>query len=83
MAKIIKALLPVAVVSTLVVLVFGVYLFFIGIPRTQARNLYNEGVLSIQAGEIRPAIQYFRAALNYWPEEHIKTALLELEQLSF
>jgi hypothetical protein len=83
MVKIIRALIPTAIVSTLIVLIFGMYLFFIGIPRTQARNLYNEGVLSIQAGEIRPAIQYFRSALSYWPEDYIKTALLELEQLSF
>ena len=82
MKKLVKALLPVAVVSTVVMSVFNVYLYFIGIPRTQARNLYNEGVLSIQSGQIRPAIQYFRAALNYWPETYIKTALAELEQLT-
>ncbi len=82
LSKPIKIALSVLSVSLLTTALYVLYIVLIGMPKTQARNYYNEGVLSIQKGEIRAAIQDFQTAVNYWPESYIVTELHRLESLS-
>ncbi len=79
---ILKTAGKVAGISLAVAAVFGLYLVFIGIPKTQARNYYNKGVLSIQSGQVREGLQDFQTAVSYWPEPYIVAQLNGLQQLS-
>lgn len=80
--KIVRTTLQVSLASLAVALLFGIYIVLVGIPKTQARNLYNQGVISIQSGNIREGMQYFREATVAWPEPYILDELNRLEQLS-
>lgn len=65
--------------SLLIATVFLVYLLFMGIPRTQARNLYNQAIVAADFGSITTAQRHFQEALLYWPEPYIQQKLDQLK----
>lgn len=66
-------------VSLAVALLFLVYLVTLGIPKTTARNLYNEATLALKAGETAQARNLLEEAYKAWPEPYIKQELDNLE----
>ncbi len=73
--RIIPALLRSAAVSLLVALIFGGYLILIGIPKSTARNLYNQALLAADMGDLEKADQLLQDAYAAWPEDYIQEAL--------
>ncbi len=51
------------------------YLEFIGIPRTQARNFYNLGINELDKGNKTKALEYLNDGLKYWNENYIQDAI--------
>lgn len=58
-------------VSVLVAGVFGAYLVFVGIPKTQARNLYNEAQVARSSGDEGAYSELLDKAYAAWPEGYI------------
>lgn len=59
-------------ISLLVAGTFLTYMFLIGIPKTKARNYYNQAMIARQEGDEAKAQENFEKALNYWNEEYIR-----------
>lgn len=57
------------------------YVLIIGIPKTTARNLYNEGHRLISNGEFEKGLTIFKDAYEAYPEDYIQKSIIELEQL--
>jgi hypothetical protein len=76
-----RALVKPLIATFVVGAIFLAYLMYIGIPKTQARNLYNEGLLQIQQGNISDGLELYRQAYTTWPEEYIKQELAAWENL--
>lgn len=64
-------------ISLLVAGIFLAYMFLIGIPKTKARNYYNQGMIARQEGNEIQAQKDFEKALSYWKEEYIKREMQE------
>ncbi len=60
-------------------LLFGLYLFLIGIPKTQARNLFNAGQFAELQNDKAQAVNYYLQALRIWPEQYIREQLKQFE----
>lgn len=60
------------VVSLMIAFGFIAYMIAIGVPKTQARNDYNRGILALEAGNEDVAIDYFEYALDHWDEKYIR-----------
>jgi cell division protein FtsN len=58
-----------------VLITFILYLYFIGIPKTQARNHFNLGQIAENEGDVSTAKEEYQKALDYWNERYIKEAL--------
>jgi hypothetical protein len=69
--KALKRALPVLVLSIAVAAVYGAYIYFVGIPRTSARHLYNEAQQAFKAGNISTGLQKLDQAYAAWPETYI------------
>ncbi len=67
--------------SVALCLVFGVYLALIGIPRTEARNLFNKGEVALALDDKAAAKDYFEQAYAKWPESYIAEELGKLNSL--
>ncbi|BCX13722.1 MAG: hypothetical protein KatS3mg085_254 [Candidatus Dojkabacteria bacterium] len=76
----IKNFLLAITVSIVTFFAFCIYLIFIGIPKTQARNYYNKAIIAIEFGARDEAITYLSTALKYWEENYIKQKLLEITE---
>lgn len=50
----------------------------IGVPKTQARNLYNDAQLELGSGQISAARNLLEQAYKTWPEAYIQEALENL-----
>jgi hypothetical protein len=66
-------------VSIIISLLFLVYLVFVGIPKTQARNYYNKALIELENNNIEKAVNYLQTALNYWDEKYIRRKLYEIK----
>ena len=64
-------LLPLVIVSIALIAGFYLYLTFIGIPRTQARNYYNQAVDEMDKGNNTKALEYVNEGLKYWNEPYL------------
>lgn len=65
-----------SLLATVVVgLLFSVYLLFVGVPRTHARNLYNEAEALFTQGDDNESRQKLEAAYAVWPEQYILDTL--------
>lgn len=53
-------------VSVLLTIVASLYLALIGIPKTQAKNLTNQGIRMYQQGDLSGAKQKFEQAQQIW-----------------
>lgn len=58
---------------------FLAYMFLIGIPKTKARNYYNQGMIAREEGNEAEAQKDFEKALTYWDEEYIKKEMKKSE----
>jgi uncharacterized membrane protein YukC len=58
-----------------VLIIFLLYLYFIGIPKTQARNHFNLAQIAENDGDVSTAKEEYKKALTYWNEGYIKEAL--------
>lgn len=67
----IKGLIKASLLSITLASLFLSYLYFIGIPKTNARNLYNQAETALSLGNIDKAYMLLRQAVNAWPEEYI------------
>lgn len=59
-------------ISILIAGIFLAYMFLIGIPKTKARNYYNQGMIAREEGNEAEAQKNFEKALTYWDEEYIQ-----------
>lgn len=75
-----KELLLSLAISLLIALLFGSFMYFVGIPKTKARNEYNKAVIDLQRGNEESAMQHLEEALEYWDEKYIREALENLER---
>lgn len=70
----------------LVILLFAVgyltYYFFIGIPKTQARNLYEISQEHLNMGETDKYIEKLNEAYSRWPEKYIADELETFSQVA-
>lgn len=59
--------------SVLVILAFSlIYLTLVGIPKTRARNLYNQAELAANAGDSQTEVtRLLQEAYAAWPEDYI------------
>lgn len=73
-----KQLIQSLLISTLLSLLFLLYMWQIGIPKTQARNYYNKGVVNLEKGNKKQAELDFEKAMIYWEEDYIKRKLEEI-----
>lgn len=64
--------------SVLVTVGFFVYYYFIGIPKTQARNYYNLAEKYLGLNDKQIARRYLFQGLQIWPEDYIKQKINEL-----
>ena len=55
--------------------VYLTYYFFVGIPKTQARNLYNIALEYIAFDDYENYYKNLKAAYNSWPERYIADEL--------
>lgn len=55
------------------------YMYFVGIPKTRARNFYNLAIQAESEEEIQTAINYLETAEHYWAEEYIIEKLQDLQ----
>lgn len=69
--KKIAPLLYLAGTSFAVVLIFVIYLTFVGIPKTQARNFYNQALKQIENDEEDKAKASLLEGLKFWDERYI------------
>lgn len=60
------------VTATMVGAIFLIYMVFIGIPKTTARNLYNEAEISQRQGDTTKAKELLEQAYTIWPEPYIQ-----------
>lgn len=67
------------IVSTIVSLIFLGYMYFIGIPKTQARNYFNLSVIEKENGNTEKELEYLIIAKEYWAEEYIVQRINELQ----
>jgi hypothetical protein len=74
-----KELASVFIVSFLSLIAFGAYLLLIGIPRTQARNLYNEAYTLSDQGKQTEAKLKLEEAYRVWPEPYILDGIQRLD----
>ena len=70
-----KAILSALIISVLLGGGFLVYLKFVGIPRTEARNLFNQAQLLLLDDKDREAKTLLDKAYETWPEEYILNLL--------
>lgn len=68
------------VVSIIVASIFITYIYFVGIPKTKARNEYNKAVIELKLGNEDAVEMHLENALNHWNEKYIRETLLELEE---
>lgn len=64
-----------------ITLLFLGYLYFIGIPKTRARNFYNLAIQAEAQNNKMEAITYLETAKHYWAEEYIVKKLVELQNI--
>lgn len=69
--KFVRFIAAVAVFTT----VYLAYYFFIGIPKTQARNYYNLALEYIAFDDYENYYKNLQAAYNSWPERYIADEL--------
>jgi hypothetical protein len=67
-----RGILATLLTSFLLLIAFLTYLKFIGIPRTEARNLFNQAQLLILQEKDSEAKDVLMQAYAIWPEEYIK-----------
>jgi outer membrane protein assembly factor BamD (BamD/ComL family) len=79
--SLLKKVLLIAITSVIVGLIYGSYFYFLGIPKTQARNYYNMAIKDLEDGKISDAKDKLEQAVNYWPEEYIEEKLKELKSI--
>jgi len=60
-----------------VVSIYLLYLFTLGVPKTQARNLYLKAQERLKIGDVDGYLNYMKKSLSYYQEEYI---LSELEK---
>ncbi len=75
-----KEITLIAVISVIIILLFGAYVYFIGRPKTMARNYYNRAQIDLKEGQEDKAIENMQKALEYWEEDYIREELEELRQ---
>lgn len=73
-----KGVLATLLTSFLLTFGFLTYLKFVGIPRTEARNLFNQAQLLIEEDRASEAKELLTQAYSVWPEEYIKQAQEQL-----
>ena len=77
--KSLKKTLPKLILASL--LTFGIYMAYyvtIGVPKTEARNFYNEGIKAQGLGNTELAKKDFQKALTFWHEQYIQDELDKL-----
>lgn len=78
LVKKLNPLLKFIAVCALITLVCIVYLVLVGIPRTQARQKYNEATAAYALSDFNQSLILAKEAYNIWPEQYF----LELIQLT-
>lgn len=73
-----RAIFSAFILTILLAAGFLAYLKFVGIPRTQARNLYNQAQLLLAEDKTAEAKEILVQAQAFWPEDYILEALSEL-----
>lgn len=74
-----KAISSMLLVTFLLVGGFLAYLKLIGIPRTEARTLYNEAQLLLFDDRDDEAKALLEKAYSIWPEEYIQTSIANID----
>lgn len=57
---------------------YMLYFYTVGIPKTQARNYYNQAIVKLEEGEREEAIKDLEKALTFWKEPYIEEQLKEV-----
>ncbi len=66
-------------VSIAVGALFLSYMYFIGVPKTKARNFYNLAVQAEKDGNKSKELEYLHQAADYWPEQYILQKISDLQ----
>jgi len=61
-----KGMLTALAVSLVLALICGAYIYFIGMPITEARNKFNEGVKAMDIGDNKTAKSLFEESNKLW-----------------
>lgn len=77
---VLKVAFKVIITCVIVSAIYLAYFFFIGVPKTQARNYYNSALKEIENGNNEKAKEDLRTALTYWDEDYIKVKLESLDE---
>ena len=74
-----RKLFLVVFVTSVVSGIFLLYFFFVGIPKTQARNYFNLAVENINNGNYVEAESNLVTAISFWRENYIVEKLDEVQ----
>ena len=67
--------------SIVIILVFFGYLYFVGVPLTNANNYLNQGIRYYEAGEYTKARTEFEKSLGIWYSETAAGYLKQTQEL--
>lgn len=67
----IKGLIKASLLSITLASIFLSYLYFVGIPKTTARNLYNQAESALAVGNKEKAYSLLQQAVISYPEKYI------------
>ena len=74
-----KTSVAVAAVSLLIVGLFMLYFYTVGIPKIQVRTYYNLAISELEEGNREDAKAKLQIALDYWKEGYIQEKLKEIQ----
>ena len=75
-----KELLIATLVAFLIIGSFLIYLKFLGIPMTRARNFYNKAVIAYENDDIEKSKGFLTESLNYWEDRVARELLNKINQ---
>ncbi len=76
--KLLKDLSKVFAVAVVVTVIYLSYFYLVGVPRTQARYYYNQGLIALENNDKQTAKENFEKGLTFWQEDYIINSLKQL-----
>ncbi len=75
-----KGLIKATLLSISLGCIFLSYLYFVGMPKTAARNLFNRAEMALALGNTEKGYLLLRQALASYPEEYILERIRDIEE---